>query len=182
MRMRAVLLAVIALVLAAAATARAAPVTYDGTEGGEAWSLTLDTRGPDPWLFGQYGYFDLALTVGKERYELSELIYSFGTNVYVDPYPFTISGNTVTLELPNARGNDLATLTLTYAEAFSGALTVSNLLAYLTETPLEGIRGLRRNGRELFDIAVEPPVPVPAPPALALFASGLLVARRLRAS
>lgn len=178
--MRGTVLAIIALIALAAAPARAAPVTYDGTADGEAWSLALDARGPDPWLLGQYGYFDLVLTVGTERYELSELIYSFGTNVYVDPYPFTISGNAVTLDLPDARGNDLATLTLTYAEAFSGTLTVANLLAYLIETPLEGVRGLRRNGRELFDIAVEPPVPVPAPPALALFASGLLLTRRLR--
>ena len=159
--------------------AQAGTVTYTGTAADGDYALTLDTTDPRSWFGIPYGYLDVVLTVGDDSYDFRELIYGFGPSLYVSPYGFTLAGNAVTLEFPRARGNDLAALTLTYAEAYQGPLTVAGLLAYLVETPLEGITGFRRNGREIFDFEV-PPTPVPLPAGAWLYLTGLGVALRRR--
>ena len=178
--MRSLSFLVVTLMLGLAAPrAQAGTVTYTGASADGDYALTLNTTDPRSWFGIPYGYLDIVLTVGRDTYDFSELIYGFGPSLYVSPYGFTLAGNAVTLEFPDARGNDLAALTLTYVEAYQGTLTVAGLLAYLIETPIEGIQGFRRNGRELFDVEVPTPVPLPAGAWLFLTGLGFALRRRL---
>ncbi len=171
------------------ASASAATVTYDGATSdlSEAASISLTTAGPTAEWWGTTGSLDVAVGIGGDTYTLSEDVYLTLLGSFFVPYDLSVNAaaGTVTLTLndQNAVGPDaLGRLTLRYASALPGQLTLGNVFAWMTSAPLLSFEAETQDGQQ--SSVTVGAVAVPLPGAAWLFlcgaGAGVAAARRLR--
>lgn len=177
--------------LATIVPARAATLVFDGTSTeGAPVTIRISTDeanlgdGQPPFL----SFLDLEVVVGGAVYAVDQQFYRQTSFLLGDRITSgSLDGDTLSFEaaagglsfLSRAPGASLLTdVSLTFAEAFAGPLTIDTLFAYLAGTELVAASG---GGDGLvFELA---PPEVPLPGSAALFATGLgLVAARRRAA
>lgn len=182
-------LAGLGLAMLGMATARAATVTYEGTStAGDAVTINVTTddanlgAGDPPYL----SFLDLQVVVGDETYAVDQTYYRLFdvgdriTSGTLDGAQFTLTATDGPFSgFFRPTGTELLTsLSLTFAQEFSGPLTIDSLFAYLGSAQLIAAGGIGDDGLA-FELAPPNAVPVPAAAFLFLGGLGALVGRRV---